>query len=240
MTNIKSNDTLSHFDQRANYWNQLYKRPQFQDRLSLFANGIKNNLSPQSPVLDYGCGTGRIAIELATYGYKIKGVDGSGEMIEKARCEAINRKLSSVSFEVINPTTWRPQEQYEAIICSSVIEYVPDDTSLLSLFADALSPSGILMISVPYAYSIPGKVEDLFHFYRNMVTTRSRRDVQFSQRRYTRTSLTQKLIEAGFDKPKWTSFEFPVFNQLGIRLSRIPFLGIMLLAHTHRNNKQHT
>lgn len=232
----KSHDTLAHFDERANSWNQLYERPQFRDRLSLFVNGIKNNVAPQSTILDYGCGTGRIAIELAACGYHVNGVDGARGMIEKARFEAKSRKLTSITFETIDPIVWHPQQQYDAIICSSVLEYIPADESLLVCFADALVPEGTLLISIPYAYSLTGRMEDVLRFFSHLINTRER-DVQFAQRRYTRTAFTQTLERIGFEVPRWTSFELPILNQIGVRLSRIPLLGVMMLANTRRSNK---
>lgn len=39
-------------------------------------------------VLDAGCGTGRIAVELARRGYEVVGVDNDGEMLERARAKS--------------------------------------------------------------------------------------------------------------------------------------------------------
>jgi len=234
---MNEHETLVHFDKRAKNWNELYQRPQFLDRLSLFVNGIKKSVKSHSRILDYGCGTGRIAIELAACGYLVTGVDGSSGMIKKARLEAENRNLTSVTFQTINPTTWHPQEQYDAVVCSSVIEYVYEDKLLLSHFAEAVKPGGTLLISAPYAFSIVGILEDVIRLSRHMITIREL-DVQFSHRRYTRSAFAQMLENIGFETPVWTSFELPVLNQLGVCLSRIPFLGVMMLAHTHRHKDE--
>lgn len=233
MTTIKDKVVLAHFDERSIQWNQLYERSQFQDRLSLFVNKIKKNVPPQSMILDYGCGTGRIAIELATCGYQVKGVDGASGMIQKARSEAENQKLLLASFETIEPSTWRPPQQYDAIVCSSVLEYVPNDELLLFRFAEALVPGGILLVSIPYAFSLTGVIEDFFNFCRHIVSGHNH-DVQFAHRRYTRSGFKKILNKVGFESPIWTSFEFPMFGHFGVRLSRIPILGVMLLANTRR------
>lgn len=232
---MKKHTTLEHFDKRSTSWNQLYERAQFQDRLLLFINGIKENVAPQSTILDYGCGTGRIALELAASGYQVKGIDGSCGMIKEARSAAENRNLPLISFETIDPAGWHPQQQYDAIVCSSVLEYVPDDESLLSRFAEALPPGGTLLISVPYAYSLTGIIEDAVHSCSHLITTR-KHDIQFAQHRYTRTDFTQTLKRVGFEEPKWTSFELPILKQIGVRLSRIPLFGVMMLANTRRRN----
>ena len=45
-------------------------------------------------VLDLGCGTGSMTIELAKRGYDMTGIDYSAEMLDVARNRAINAKLS--------------------------------------------------------------------------------------------------------------------------------------------------
>jgi 2-polyprenyl-3-methyl-5-hydroxy-6-metoxy-1,4-benzoquinol methylase len=233
MTIIKDSNALTHFNERATSWKHLYNRPQFQDRLSLFVNGIKNSTPPPSTILDYGCGTGQIAMELAACGYQVVGVDGSKRMIEEARAEAEKRKLSSVTFETIEPTTWHPRQMFEAIICSSVLEYIPDDESLLIRFAEALNPGGTLLISIPYALSLTGFIKNMFHIGCRLLNTHTH-DIQFAQHRYTRTAFTQALKRTGFETPTWTSFELPMVNFLGVQLSRIPLIGVMILANSRR------
>ncbi len=49
-------------------------------------------------VLDLGCGTGDLAVELAARGFEVTGIDASGLAIDKARGKAA--QLSGVSFEV--------------------------------------------------------------------------------------------------------------------------------------------
>ena len=70
------NDPLRHFDERSEEWEDLYARPQFQDRLQLFINGVKETVPEGSRILDYGCGTGTIALKLAECGYQVVGIDG--------------------------------------------------------------------------------------------------------------------------------------------------------------------
>lgn len=233
MADLKSQEALTHFDNRSFDWNQLYQRPQFLDRLSLFLDETRKHVAPGSRILDFGCGTGLIAMELAALGYQVTGVDGSRGMIEKAQAEMMNRELSLISFEAIDPSTWRPELQFDAIVCSSVLEYVPDDEALLKLFAQILAPKGTLLISVPYKYSLVGIIKDAVHSWRSRKNDQLH-DIQFAQRRYTRTSFANTLKKAGFEAPRWTSFEVPGGNKLGVLMSRVPLIGVMMLANTRR------
>ena len=47
------------------------------------------------PVLELGCGTGRILVPLAASGHRVTGVDRSGPMLERARVSLAERDLSN-------------------------------------------------------------------------------------------------------------------------------------------------
>jgi SAM-dependent methyltransferase len=47
-----------------------------------------------SPILELGCGTGRVLIPLARQGYRITGVDASAAMLERARGKVAEENLS--------------------------------------------------------------------------------------------------------------------------------------------------
>jgi 2-polyprenyl-3-methyl-5-hydroxy-6-metoxy-1,4-benzoquinol methylase len=233
MTLLKDKNPLVHFDERADSWHQLYEKPQFIDRLALFVNGIRKSVTSDCKILDYGCGTGRIAIELAKLTYQVHGVDGSRGMIERARAEALKYNFPWLTYETIEPEIWYPRQQYDAIVCSSVLEYVPDDKQLLGNFAKGLVPGGILLISVPYKFSAVGIMGKVFHTC-NRIISAPEHDVQFAHRRYSRTAFAKALLQVGLETINWTSFELPVLNQFGVRLSRVPIIGVMMLVTAKR------
>jgi SAM-dependent methyltransferase len=47
----------------------------------------------RGPVLDLGCGTGRVALDLAARGYEVTGIDSEGELVEALRDRARERSL---------------------------------------------------------------------------------------------------------------------------------------------------
>lgn len=226
-------NTLEHFDQRAARWDELYRSSRFKDRLSLFVEGVRASAPPGAAVLDYGCGTGAIALGLARCGYRVDGVDGSSGMIEQAARNAAGQGIASASFKAIDPAAWRAARRYEAAVCSSVIEYVVDDEALLRRLADALLPGGTLLISVPNSASLARRAVDALRAARDRVLGR-RHDVQYRRQQYSPASFEQMLLRAGFEAPRWTSFELPVLGGLGVGLSRLPLLGAMMLATTRK------
>lgn len=63
-------------------WSEFRKNTSFNQCIVDFAN----NLSPNSRVLDIGCGTGYpIALYLSKQGFQVTGIDISEEMIKQAQ-----------------------------------------------------------------------------------------------------------------------------------------------------------
>jgi 2-polyprenyl-3-methyl-5-hydroxy-6-metoxy-1,4-benzoquinol methylase len=115
-------------------------------RGELFVRIARRSISNGGRVLDFGCGPGRLSLLLAKAGYRMLGADSSEAMIAEAR--ALDRGDLDVEFksiatpaEVLTPAT------YDAIVCSSVIEYIARPDELLGGFSAALRDRGVLIIS---------------------------------------------------------------------------------------------
>ena len=124
-------------------------------RGDLFVKAVVDHVAPWSSVLDYGCGPGRISLMLARKGFRVLGLDPSPAMIATARQQSLD--TLDLSFQVCQARPSDPPEiVYDAIVCSSVIEYIPDPEQLLRWFSAALRPSGLLIISFANSRSLWG------------------------------------------------------------------------------------
>jgi len=100
---------------------------------------------PQTPVLDYGCGTGLSGEALRVAGFQvIDGIDPTPKMLEGARAKGVYRKLSS--FEITDPD---PLEQgaYKAITAIGVIGTGAAPPEVFDLLMHALPKGGLLGFS---------------------------------------------------------------------------------------------
>lgn len=115
-------------------------------RGNCFVSLARHWIPQGSSVLDYGCGPGRLGRQIQACGVRVTGVDTSADMIKQAR--TLVRPGDDLSFKVISHAEEASSDgPYDAIVCSSVIEYVPDADGLVRLFRSCLRGPGVLIIS---------------------------------------------------------------------------------------------
>lgn len=229
LDNNLSRDCLDHFSEKAGEWGKLYERPSFMDRLGLFVRAIEGHADRNARVLDYGCGSGIISRKVAERGYTVIGVDGSTGMIQAA-CEGQQQVgCTNPVFECIDTTSWATDsDSFDAIICSSVLEYVEDDVLLLRKLIAGLKTGGVLLLSVPNRASLVGWFEDCVRKAQKILGLKSDRDVIHSHRRYSERELGHLMSKEGCKIRESCYFEFPIFGAIGVRASRVKGIGVML------------
>ena len=79
--------------------------------------------SNDSYLLDVGCGTGQLAIESTSNGYRALGIDFAEEMIAQAKINAKNLQ-SRAEFQTESIFDFFPKEQYHVISAMGFIEYI--------------------------------------------------------------------------------------------------------------------
>jgi SAM-dependent methyltransferase len=98
----------------------------------------------QSPVLDAGCGTGRLLAPLRERGFDVDGCDVSGDMLERCRQRVPDATLWVSSLHELDPP-----RRYASIVCSGVFglgSTREQDVAALGRLHDALQPGGVLVL----------------------------------------------------------------------------------------------
>jgi SAM-dependent methyltransferase len=108
-------------------------------------------------VLDLGCGGGRHAFECYRRGARVVALDRDGEEIrEVARWFAAMKEegeapegSSAVAMEGDALHLPFPDESFDVVIVSEVMEHVPDDKGVLAEMVRVLRPGGRIAVTVP-------------------------------------------------------------------------------------------
>jgi ubiquinone biosynthesis O-methyltransferase len=100
-------------------------------------------------VLDVGCGVGALSLYLANQGAEVTGIDISERAIAIAKDAAVQTGLTKkVTFKKSTLQT-ASRGTYDFVLCSEVIEHIPDDQTFLSQLVSQLKPGGVLMLTTP-------------------------------------------------------------------------------------------
>jgi len=106
------------------------------------------DLSPGSQVLDAGCGTGRVAIELARRGFEVTGVDLDPAMLDAARAKAPDLTWYQADLSALDlPSLGRTEGFDTVVLAGNVLIFVAPGTEArtVSRGADSLVAGGLLV-----------------------------------------------------------------------------------------------
>jgi 2-polyprenyl-3-methyl-5-hydroxy-6-metoxy-1,4-benzoquinol methylase len=162
--------------------------------------------------LDAGCGTGTLARWLATRGCSVIGVDAASEMVAAAQSvpsENSSERLSFVRVQTIARLEL-DDRSLDGILCSSVLEYVPDPSACLAEFARVLRPEGLLLVSVPNRNSLVRRLQLTCHELGGLFGHSWCRFLDYSRHQYSRPEFERLLTQAGFSGRKIVPFGSPL------------------------------
>jgi SAM-dependent methyltransferase len=138
------------FDAKAEAWSSKYApNGRLAARLTRLASAVTCHVSPGDSVLDLGCGTGELARVLCAAGMRATGCDISSEMLHRS---AAADPSGTVDWVQLHPG-WQilpfEQETFDAVVVSSVLEYVDDPTAVLRECFHVLRPGGVVLCTIP-------------------------------------------------------------------------------------------
>jgi SAM-dependent methyltransferase len=152
--------------------------------------------------LDTGCGTG-FFIEKAKELYDVWGVDASPLAVEMCRERGIANVVNGSAIDLSGVS----DKRFEAILLFDVIEHLEDDFAALRQARELLTPTGVVIVTVPAFMFMWSRHDELNHH----------------KRRYVKIQLHNLLRDTGFSIEKlsyFNSYLFPlaVLSRWGRRI----------------------
>ena len=124
----------------------------------LTANYDILGLKTGDKILDLGCGFGRHAVEAARRGANVVALDAGRDevegvaatfaaMVEAGELSTENLHVASVQGDALALPF--PDGTFDRVICSEVLEHIPNDVGAMRELARVLRPGGTMAITVP-------------------------------------------------------------------------------------------
>lgn len=155
---------VANFDEEAPRWRRNYDADAqgggaMRVRLEQFAAALGGLAPPPAEVLDFGCGTGDLARALAQRGWRVTGCDASPAMLAVARELAPEGTWTQIEPLPDRPLPF-PAAGFDAVVASSVFEYLADPLASLRQIAAVLRPDGGFALTVPDPRYLPRQREE--------------------------------------------------------------------------------
>ncbi len=108
----------------------------------------KEKIILQNPILDLGCGEGKIAESLFGKNKIDQGLDNWPDMVESAKKSGVYKKV------ILGDACQLPfqNEAFKMVFSNCVIEHIPDIDKVLSEVSRVLKKDGLFIFTVPSAY----------------------------------------------------------------------------------------
>ena len=118
-------------------------------------------------VLNAGCGSGELSLQLAKAGHRVVGIDPAAEYVQVARENAAAAGAGDCSFAVSSIEEFVPDRTFDCVLATDVLEHIEDDRAALAKLVEFARPAGLVFLTVPAGQWLFGyHDESLGHFRR--------------------------------------------------------------------------
>ncbi len=132
---------------RDPYFIEIYIKTQ----INYYLNVLEKNSHPGAKILDVGCGSGYISLELARNGYHVTGIDISKKSIETAQ-RVLEENTFWDSFGSLNylvTSILNIESTFDIILFSGVLHHIEDIGITINKAYNLLIPQGIIICREP-------------------------------------------------------------------------------------------
>ncbi|WP_052598073.1 bifunctional 2-polyprenyl-6-hydroxyphenol methylase/3-demethylubiquinol 3-O-methyltransferase UbiG [Aureispira sp. CCB-QB1] len=176
-----------------NFWNRVSSHS--SDKIGKIGLQIIHRttsyLNKSDTVLDFGCGSGLISIELAKAAQDIVAIDTSEKMIKIAQDKSNNipQKISFLYTDLFDQRF--KNNSFDIILAFNVLHYVPDTKKTLKKIYTLLKPNGIFISST----ACLGEKRSLPRIF---MTVLLKLGIMPTTNFYTKIKLQQSIQQSGF------------------------------------------
>ncbi len=146
-------------------------------------NTVRSNATAGARIIDFGAGTGRLAIPLAREGFRVHAVEPSGPMLSQLVAKSSREAdPDAITTEQRDMQSYTGRGEFDVALCVfTVLIYVttvPELRAVLKAMSDALRPGGRLLIDLPHRSVFEGFTADTQDVFRIVRITRDPPETQ--------------------------------------------------------------
>lgn len=179
------------WDKRAEKYSQrpVADQEAYEKKLEI----TRSYFSPDSEVLEMGCGTGSTALAHAPYVKHILATDISPGMIDIAKGIAEAGKVENITFETRAVDDHEiPESRYDAILALNLLHLLKDPQAAITAAFQGLKPGGVFVTS-------SACIGDMSWYFRILAPVGHFLRLFPLIQVFTQAQLEQSHIEAGFE-----------------------------------------
>ncbi|MGE4399230.1 MAG: class I SAM-dependent methyltransferase [Campylobacterales bacterium] len=134
------------FDAAASEWDKSQTRVNIATKIT--SQIIKNiPLQNNHTVMDFGCGTGLVGLNIAPLVNKLVGADLSTEMLKNFKSKADAQQLTNVDILELGADSHLGDSKYDAVVSAMTVHHIEKPSELFARFASAIKSGGYLGVA---------------------------------------------------------------------------------------------
>lgn len=236
---------LDHYINTNSYPTLIYRHNYILDMLT------RIDITPDFRILDVGCGPGALIQDMTKYKCELVGIDIAEEMItiakDKIGAETLAKNKILLDTGDIENLKF-PDNHFDIIICSGIVEYLQDDKLWMQEIKRTLKDGGYLIINVTNRYAVRrwtmgllNKVKrsklvfSALNFFKEKVLRRGKLDYfPFTPRTHSPSGFDRLMQDNGMKKITHDYFDFSI-----LPYPLDTFLGFVMLP-ARRSLEKHS